>query len=68
MDCVSEFNHSPQEIRASAEALDDARNLLPARAGSPKVVSSGGFSSGFGVFNDSDFRGRFWGVSVVPAP
>jgi hypothetical protein len=57
VECVSEFNHSTQEVRARAKALDDAGNLLPARPDPPKVVSGSRFPGGFRVLNDPDFRG-----------
>src|ERR1700678_1918935 len=67
VNCISEFNHAAQEVRPSSEALDDAGNLLSPRTGSPKVVSRRGFSGGFSIFNDPDFRGGFRGWSSVGA-
>jgi hypothetical protein len=65
MDGVSQFDDATQKVRPRSEALDDARNLLSPRPGSPKVVSGSRFSGGFRVFNDPDFRGWLCGWSPV---
>ena len=52
---IRELNHLPQEVRSRSEAFDDAGNLLPARAGPPKVIGGGGFAGRLSVFDDSNF-------------
>jgi hypothetical protein len=67
MDGVSHFDDAAQKIRPRSEALDNARNLLSSRTGSPRIVSGGGLSRGVRVFDDSDLRGWFYGLSIIPA-
>ena len=65
VDCVGELDHLAQEIRPRAEALDDARNLLPSRTGPPEVIGGGGFAGGVGVLDDFDLRGRLCRVRAL---
>jgi hypothetical protein len=60
VDRVSEFNHPAQEVRARAEAFDNARDLLPTRTGTPEIISSGRFASGLSVFDNFDFGCGLW--------
>jgi len=63
MDGVAHFDDATQKVRPRSEALDNARNLLPPRPGSPEVISRSRFSSGFSILDDSDFRRRlYWGA------
>ena len=57
VDGIGELNYLLEEIRSCAETLDNARDLLPSRSCSPKIVSSGGFAGGLSIFNDSDLGG-----------
>jgi len=54
MDRVGEVDDLTEKIRAGAETLDDAGNLLPSGTGTPVVVSRGGIARGGGVFGDFD--------------
>ena len=37
---VGEFDYLAQEVRTCAEALDDARHLLPSRSCTPEIIGS----------------------------
>ena len=64
MDRVGEFDNLAQEIWPRSETLDDAWYLLPARSGSPKVVSCCRLACGLVVLNDTDLgiRAGSWRI------
>jgi hypothetical protein len=57
MNGVGKVDYLAQKIRARAEALDDARDLLPAGTRAPIIVGGKRIACGFGIFGDSDFCG-----------
>src|SRR5690242_437449 len=60
---VREPDYFPQEIRAGAEALDDARHLLPPGRRAPEVISLGGRARCLLVLDDSNLRCRECGAA-----
>jgi hypothetical protein len=42
VNCVSQFDYTTQKVGPGSEALDDARNLLPAGAFAPEVIGRSG--------------------------
>ena len=57
MDGIRELDHLTQKVRSRTEAFDDAGDLLPPRARTPKIIGGRRVTDGFCVFSDSDFRG-----------
>jgi len=51
---IAYLNYFSEKVGSRAKTLDDARNLLSARAGAPEIIGCGSFAGGFRIFNDSD--------------
>jgi hypothetical protein len=60
MDRVAEAHDIAQEIRAMAEAFENARHLLAARVRAPFVVYLRNLTSGVGILNDFDLGFGVW--------
>ena len=61
MNSVGELNYLAQEVWTRAEALDDARDLLPSGTCAPEIVGSESVARGVCVFGDFDLCGGRWG-------
>jgi len=55
---VGEFHDLTQEVWTRAEALEDARDLLPSGTCAPEIVGSESVARGVRVFGDPDLCGR----------
>ena len=60
MHCIAEAHDVAQEIRAVAEAFQNAGHLLTARVGAPFVVYLRNLTSGVGILDDFDLGLRVW--------
>ena len=60
MHCIAEAHDVAQEIRAVAEAFQNAGHLLTARVRAPFVVYLRNLTSGVGILNDFDLGLRVW--------
>jgi len=58
MNRVGEIDDLAQEIRAGAEAFNDAGNLLPSGTGAPVIVGCCRVTGRLGIFGDFDLRLR----------
>jgi hypothetical protein len=56
MDGIAEAHDLAEEIRAMAEALEYAGDVLPSRVSTPFVIDLGDLSGRIGIFNQVDFR------------
>ena len=57
---VGEFDHLTQEVGTRAEALDDARDLLPSGSRAPEIIGSECVARSLGVFGDFDLCSGRW--------
>ena len=57
MNGVGEFNYLAQEVWTRPETLDDPRNFLSSRTGSPEIVGRGRLAGGVGVLGNPDLGG-----------
>ena len=63
---VAELHHLAQEIGTMAEALQNARHLLPAGLRAPFVIDLGDFAGRVLVFNELDLGFLFGIRELIP--